>query len=214
MSELSQTCEDIARIAKSMFDRGLTPGSTGNLSVKLSDGSFLITPSGSSMGSLEPSKISHLSPTLELLDGDPPTKEIPLHMAFYETRPSAKAVVHLHSTYATLLSMLPDIDPENVLPPMTPYAIMLLGKVKLLPFFLPGDNGMGQSVRDLNGEHAAVILANHGPVVSGRSLQKAAYAYEELEETAKLAVLARGLNPRLLTQRQVELIERKYPVDK
>ena len=166
------------------------------------------------MGSLDPSRISHLSPKLELLDGDPPTKEIPLHIAFYETRPSAKAVVHLHSTYATLLSMLPDIDPDNVLPPMTPYAIMLLGKVKLLPFFLPGDNGMGQSVRDLNGEHAAVILANHGPVVSGSSLQKAAYAYEELEETAKLAVLARGLNPRLLTQRQVELIERKYPVDK
>jgi ribulose-5-phosphate 4-epimerase/fuculose-1-phosphate aldolase len=166
------------------------------------------------MGSLDPSRISHLSPSLELLDGDPPTKEIPLHTAFYETRPLAKAVVHLHSTYATLLSMLPGIDPDNVLPPLTPYAIMLLGKVKLLPFFLPGDASMGQAVKDLKGEHAAIILANHGPVVSGASLERAAYAFEELEETAKLAVLSTGLNPRLLTQDQVAAIEQKYPIGK
>lgn len=198
MSEESKLREQICRLAKSMFDRGLTCGSSGNISARLEDGSILITPTGQSMGFLDPARISRLDADMRHLSGDAPTKEIPLHAAFYETRAGAGAVVHLHSSHSVALSMLPDVDPDNVLPPLTPYSIMKLGKVKLLPVFMPGDPAMGDAVRGLAGKRSAVLLANHGPVVSARELEAAVYAMEELEETAKLALLTRGLNPRLL----------------
>jgi ribulose-5-phosphate 4-epimerase/fuculose-1-phosphate aldolase len=212
MSEETCAREDICRIAKSMFDRGLTGGSTGNISLRLSDGTLLMTPTGSCMGFLDPAQISHLATDLTLLSGDKPTKEIPLHTAFYDTRSSAGAVVHLHSTHSVALSMLPDTNPDNMLPPMTPYSIMKLGKVKLLPFFLPGDAGMGEAVRGLAGKRAAVVLANHGPVVAGKDVWAAAHAIEELEETAKLALLTRGMQPAMLSPDQVGNIVRKFDV--
>jgi ribulose-5-phosphate 4-epimerase/fuculose-1-phosphate aldolase len=212
MSEETRAREDICRIAKSMFDRGLTGGSTGNISLRLSDGTLLMTPTGSCMGFLDPAQISHLATDLTLLSGDKPTKEIPLHTAFYDTRSSAGAVVHLHSTHSVALSMLPDTDPDNMLPPMTPYSIMKLGKVKLLPFFLPGDAGMGEAVRGLAGKRSAVVLANHGPVVAGKDVWAAAHAIEELEETAKLALLTRGMQPAMLSPDQVGNIVRKFDV--
>jgi ribulose-5-phosphate 4-epimerase/fuculose-1-phosphate aldolase len=212
MSEETRAREDICRIAKSMFDRGLTGGSTGNISLRLSDGTLLMTPTGSCMGFLDPAQISHLATDLTLLSGDQPTKEIPLHTAFYDTRSSAGAVVHLHSTHSVALSMLPDTNPDNMLPPMTPYSIMKLGKVKLLPFFLPGDAGMGEAVRGLAGKRAAVVLANHGPVVAGKDVWAAAHAIEELEETAKLALLTRGMQPAMLSPDQVGNIVRKFDV--
>jgi ribulose-5-phosphate 4-epimerase/fuculose-1-phosphate aldolase len=212
MSEETCAREDICRIAKSMFDRGLTGGSTGNISLRLSDGTLLMTPTGSCMGFLDPAQISHLATDLTLLSGDQPTKEIPLHTAFYDTRSSAGAVVHLHSTHSVALSMLPDTNPDNMLPPMTPYSIMKLGKVKLLPFFLPGDAGMGEAVRGLAGKRAAVVLANHGPVVAGKDVWAAAHAIEELEETAKLALLTRGMQPAMLSPDQVGNIVRKFDV--
>ncbi|GAB5463247.1 3-oxo-tetronate 4-phosphate decarboxylase [Hoeflea alexandrii] len=198
MTEEAHLREQICRLAKSMFDRGLTCGSSGNISARLSDGSLLVTPTGQSMGFLDPARISRMGSDLRHLSGDAPTKEIPLHAAFYETRASAGAVVHLHSTHSVALSMLPDVDPDNVLPPLTPYSIMKLGKVKLLPVFMPGDPAMGDAVRGLAGTRSAVLLANHGPVVAAADLEAAVFAMEELEETAKLALLTRGLNPRLL----------------
>ena len=212
MSEIACAREDICRIAKSMFDRGLTGGSSGNISLRLSDGTLLMTPTGSSMGFLDPAQISHLSPDLTLLAGDKPTKEISLHTAFYDTRAKTGAVVHLHSTHSVALSMLPETDANNMLPPMTPYAIMKLGKVKLLPFFLPGDAGMGEAVRGLAGRRAAVVLANHGPVVAGKDVWAAAYAIEELEETAKLALLTRGMQPNMLSSDQVGKIVKKFDI--
>ena len=212
MSEEARAREDICRIAKSMFDRGLTSGSTGNISLRLSDGTLLMTPTGSSMGFLDPAQISHLSTDLTLLSGDKPTKEIPLHTAFYDTRTLTGAVVHLHSTHSVALSMLPETDHDNMLPPMTPYGIMKLGKVKLLPFFLPGDAGMGAAVRGLAGKRSAVMLANHGPVVAGKDVWAAAYAIEELEETAKLALLTRGLQPNMLSPDQVGNIVDKFDI--
>ena len=147
------------------------------------------------------------------IGGDQPTKEIPLHSAFYETRAQTGAVVHLHSTHSVALSMLPDTDPDNVLPPMTPYGIMRLGKVQLLPFFLPGDDRMGEAVRGLAGKRSAVLLANHGPVVAGKDLWAAAHAIEELEETAKLALLTQGLQPKMLSDAQVQAIVKEFDVD-
>jgi ribulose-5-phosphate 4-epimerase/fuculose-1-phosphate aldolase len=213
MTEGARLREDICRIAKSMFDRGLTGGSSGNISARLSDGTLLMTPTGSSMGFLDPARISHLDETLTLLSGDQPTKEIPLHTAFYDTRNQTGAVVHLHSTHSVALSMLPDTDADNMLPPVTPYAIMKLGRVKLLPFFMPGDAGMGEAVRGLAGKRSAVVLANHGPVVAGKDVWAAAHAIEELEETAKLALLTKGMNPRMLSPDQVGNLVTQFDVD-
>ncbi|PRY20933.1 ribulose-5-phosphate 4-epimerase/fuculose-1-phosphate aldolase [Aliiruegeria haliotis] len=213
MTEETRAREDIARFAKSIFDRGLTGGSSGNISMRLSDGTVLVTPTGSSMGNLDPARISHLDERWTLLSGDAPTKEIPLHSAFYETRSRTGAVVHLHSSHSVALSVLPDTNPDNVLPPLTAYSIMRLGKVKLLPYFMPGDPAMGDAVRGLAGKRSAVLLANHGPVVAGKDLDAAVYAMEELEETAKLALLTRGMNPVMLSGAQIGSLVRKYDVE-
>ena len=213
MSELATSREEIAFFAKSLFDRGLSHGSTGNISVRLSDGSLLVTPTGSSMGSLDPERISHLSEDGSLLSGDRPTKEIPLHTAFYDTRPGTGAVVHLHSCHSVALSLLPDLDPGNAVPPLTAYGIMLLGKVQLLPFFVPGDPAMGDAVRALAGKRSVVLLANHGPVVAGKNLETAVNAMEELEATARLALLLRGVPTSALLPDQVHRIVDKFDVD-
>lgn len=213
MSESDKLREDICTIAKSLFDRGLTCGASGNLSARLSDGSLLVTPTGSALGFLSPEQISHLDQNGQLLSGDPPTKEMPLHTAFYETRRGTGAVVHLHSTYSVAVSMLPDTDPDNVLLSLTPYSVMRVGKVKLLPFFLPGDPAMGDAVRALDGKRSAVLLANHGPVVAGTDIWAAAFAMEELEETAKLAMLTKGLSPKALSVEDVQSVVRAFNVD-
>ena len=203
MTSETKLREQICVLAKSIFDRGLTGGSTGNISARTEDGGLLVSPMGTSFGRLDPARLSRLDASGTLIDGDRPTKEMPLHAAFYDTRSSAGAVVHLHSCHSVALSMLPDIDPDNFLPPLTPYAIMKLGKVKLLPFFLPGDPAMGEAVRGLAGKRSAVMLANHGPVVAGKDVEAACNAVEELEDTARLALLTRGKTPRLLTAAQV-----------
>ena len=136
MSEASKQKEQIALWAKSMFDRGLTCGASGNISARLSTGELLVTPTGKSMGFLDPAEISHFDTSGTLIDGLAPTKELPLHSAFYETRNNTGAVVHLHSTHSVALSVLPETDPDNVIPPLTAYSIMRVGKVKLLPFFV------------------------------------------------------------------------------
>ena len=211
MSEATKLRDQIAAFAKSIYDRGLTSGSTGNISARLSDGTVLMTPTGSSMGFLDPARISHLSPDMVLLSGDAPTKEIPLHTAFYDTRSETGAVVHLHSCHSVALSMMPDTDPEDVIPALTPYPIMRLGRVKLLPFFLPGDPEMGAAVRGLAGKRSAVLLANHGPVVAGKGLEAAVYAMEELEEGAKLAMMTRGMDRIGLSPEDTANLRLKYP---
>lgn len=195
--------EQICELAKSLFDRGLTGGSTGNISARTADGGLLVSPTGTSFGRLDPARLSHFDPKGRLIDGDKPTKEMPLHAAFYDTRSAAGAVVHLHSCHAVALSMMPDVDPDNFLPPLTPYGIMKLGRVKLLPFFRPGDPAMGAAVRGLAGKRTAVMLANHGPVVAGKDVEAACNAIEELEDTARLAMMMRGIPARMLSPEQV-----------
>jgi 3-dehydro-4-phosphotetronate decarboxylase len=196
--------EEICRFGKSLFQRGLTPGSSGNISVRLDDGTWLATPTNVSLGFLDPARLSHLDGNARMISGDNPTKEIPLHSAIYGSRSSARAVVHLHSTHSVALSMLPEIDPESVLPPMTAYYLMRAGQTALVPYYRPGDPAGADAIRGLAGKYSAVLLANHGPVVAGQSLESAIFAIEELEETAKLYLLTRGLNPRILTPAQVE----------
>lgn len=205
--------EDICFWAASLFNRGLTGGASGNISVRTPDGGLLVTPTGSSMGRLDPARLSRFDAEGRHIGGDAPTKEMPLHAAFYETRSGTGAVVHLHSTHSVALSMLPDTDPDNALPPLTPYAVMRVGKVALLPFFLPGDAALGDALRGLGGKRAAVLLANHGPVVASRDLEAAVFAMEELEETARLALLLRGHSPRALTQAQIDALVQKFDLD-
>ena len=205
--------EHICLLAKSMFDRGLTGGSTGNISARTNDGGLLVSPTGTCFGRLDPARLSHFDPTGTLIGGDDPTKEMPLHLAFYDTRSTAGAVVHLHSCHSVALSMLPETDPDNFLPPLTPYGIMKLGRVKLLPFFMPGDPAMGDAVRGLAGKRSAVMLANHGPVVAGKDIEAACNAVEELEDTARLAMMLRGMNARALTDDQVQGLVSKFDIE-
>lgn len=214
MSEEVRLRELVCDLSRSIFDRGLTGGASGNVSVRLPDGGLLVSPTGVSLGRLDPARLAHFDASGQHIGGDKPTKEMPLHAAFYETRGAkAGAVVHLHSTHSVALSMLPETDPDNVLPPLTPYSIMRLGKVKLLPFFRPGDAAMGEAIRGLAGRRSAVLLANHGPVVAAKDLEAAVYAMEELEETARLALLTRGLNPKMLTEAQVRGIVDHFDVE-
>lgn len=189
--------ERLCMWGKSLFDRGLTSGSSGNISVRLDDG-FLVTPTNSCLGLLDPARLTKLGPLGEPMSGDKPSKEAPLHLAFYEARPGAGAVVHLHSTYATAWSCRGDVDPEDALPPLTPYVLMRAGKVPVLPYADPGSDQVRPYLLAAAVDHSAVLLANHGPVVAGTSLNAAVYAAEEVEEAAKVAFILEGVHTRRL----------------
>ena len=194
--------ERLCRWGRSLFERGLTGGSSGNITVR-TEGGFLATPTNSCLGFLDPAALSELDPAGAHVGGPKPTKEVPLHMAFYEARPGAGAVVHLHSTYATLLSCLEDTDPDDAVPAVTPYVVMRVGRVPLLPYHAPGDAAIAPLIREKAATASAVLLGNHGPVVAGATLEAAVFASEELEETARLAVLGRGLPLRLLDAAEI-----------
>ncbi len=201
--------EAICRLGASLFQRGLTFGSSGNLSVRIEDG-WLMTPTNVSLGELDPARLSRLDLEGRLVEGDAPTKEGFLHRVMYAGRPDAGAVVHLHSTHSVAVSCLADVDPEDVLPPITAYYIMRVGRLPLVPYFPPGDTRLAEAVRPLVGKHHAVLLANHGPVVAGTSLSAAAGAMEELEETARLFLLLQGHRTRPLTPSQVDELRAKF----
>ena len=196
--------ERIVALGRSLFQRGLTAGSSGNLSALLPDGRWLITPTNACLGELDPARLALLAPDGVALAGDPPSKEQVLHRAMYDARPQARAIVHLHATHSAAISCLDGLDPENCLPPLTPYFVMKIGRLPLVPYHRPGDPALGGAIRALACRHCAVLLANHGPVVSGESLEAATYAIEELEETAKLALLLRGAPVRALDARQIQ----------
>ena len=194
--------DELCALARSLFERGLTHGSTGNLSVRC-DGGWLMTPTGSSLGKLDPARLSRLDNDGRLLDGQPPTKEHFLHRAMYAQRPHSNAVVHLHSTHSVAVSVLADVDHDDVLPPLTAYYVLRVGALPLVPYYAPGDLRLAEAVGAYASLHHALLLANHGPVVAGTSLSAAADAIEELEATAKLFLLLQGRNVRPLTRDQI-----------
>jgi ribulose-5-phosphate 4-epimerase/fuculose-1-phosphate aldolase len=202
--------EALCALGRSLFERGLTHGSTGNLSVR-TEGGFLMTPTGTSLGTLDPARLSIVDGRGTHLSGDPPTKEALLHLAMYSERPRDVAVVHLHSTYSVAVSLLADVDPDDVLPPLTAYYAMRVGRLPLLPYFPPGDVRLAGAVGLVAARHHAVLLANHGPVVSGVSLAAATDAIEELEATAKLWLLVRHEHVRPLAAEEVAEIARRFP---
>lgn len=202
--------ERLCQLARSIYDRGLTHGSTGNLSVRLADG-FLMTPTGSSLGALDPATLSKLDAHGNLIAGEAPSKEHFLHRAMYDARPQDAAVIHLHSTHSVAVSVLADVDPADVLPPLTAYYVMRVGTLPLVPYFPPGDVALADAARKLAGRHRALLLANHGPIVSGTSLSAAADAIEELEATAKLYLLLHDRHARPLSPEQVGELKRRHP---
>ena len=202
--------EEMAAVGKSLYDRGLAHGSAGNISVKLPDG-WLMTPTSSCLGRLDPARISRLDASGRLLAGDKPSKETFLHISMYQERAGCGAVVHLHSVHAVAVSCMNGLDETNVFPPITAYAVMQVGRLALVPYYPPGDELLAAAVRAVAGRHHAVLLANHGPVVAGASLDAAVNAIEELEQTAKLTLLLRGHPTRYLTETQVAELNRRFP---
>ena len=209
MSE-SKLRDAMCRWGELLHRRGYAHGSTGNISVRLDDG-ILISPTNSCMGLLDPERISKVAPDGTLLSGDKPSKESFLHLAMYEERPGARGIVHLHSTHSVAVSCLRHEDPGNVLPPITAYYVMRIGTLPLVPYYRPGDMSLAEAVRETARRHHAMLLANHGPVVAGKSLDDAVFNAEELEETAKLYLLLQDRPTRYLDPRQIAELQEAYP---
>jgi len=210
MSTENRLRDRIADLGRSLFDRGLTAGSSGNISARLDDG-WLMTPTNASLGRLDPARLSRLDADGRLVSGDRPTKEAVLHRAMYEERPRAGAIVHLHATHSAAVSCMDGLDGDNCLPPLTPYFVMKIGRLPLIPYHRPGDPALGDAIRAHACRHCAVLLANHGPVVSGTTLDEATNAIEELEETAKLFLLLRGTPTRPLNEAQIRELDAAPP---
>jgi 3-dehydro-4-phosphotetronate decarboxylase len=204
--------EQICELGRSIFERGLTHGSTGNISARCADG-WLLTPTGSNLGRLDPARLSKLDWSGKLISGDAPSKESFLHLAMYQERDRNQAVIHLHGTHSVAVSVLEGLDPDDLLPPLTAYYVMRIGTLPLVPYYAPGDLALAEAVRRYAGRHHALLLANHGPVVAGTSLAASADAIEELEATAKLFLLLQGQRIRPLTPAQAADIKRRYPAD-
>ena len=209
MTTETQLRERIVEIGKSLYARGLSPGSSGNVSVRLENG-WLLTPTNSCLGELDPSRLSKVDGDGKHVAGDKPTKEQFLHLAVYRSRPDARAIVHLHSTHSAAVSCLDGLDPCSCIPPLTPYFVMRVGRLPLVPYFRPGDQALAKKIGELAKKHAAVLLANHGPVVSAKDLDNAMYAIEELEETARLMLLLHGHRVRCLNEAQIQELRETF----
>ncbi len=206
----SDARESIVMHGESLHRRGFVPGSSGNISVRISDG-ILVSPTNSCLGRLDPARISKIDLNGSHIAGDKPSKEAFLHASMYGQRATDGAVVHLHSTNAVAVSCRADLDPEFPIRPVTPYYVMKVGKLKVLPYFPPGDPELAHAVEAVAGRHHAILLANHGPVVAGSDLDSAVYAIEELEEAAKLSLLLEGARVNPLTAEQIAALEKRFP---
>lgn len=211
MNTEAELRQKLVRMGALLYKRQLAHGSAGNLSVRLDDGSILVTPTNSSLGFLENDRISKLTASGELISGDQPSKEYFFHLAVYDERPAAKAVVHLHSTYSVAVSCLCHEQTDDVLPPLTAYHVMRVGKLPLVRYFQPGDRALADEVREVSKHHRSMLLANHGPIVSGASLEEAVYAYEELEETAKLYFIIGDRKNSPLRAEEIAKINSAFP---
>ncbi|KFW99936.1 aldolase [Pectobacterium betavasculorum] len=191
--------EEMVKLGASFFQRGYATGSAGNLSLLLDDGTLLATPTGSCLGELDADRLSKVSLSGEWISGDKPSKEVSFHLSIYRNDPECKAIVHLHSTYLTALSCLEGLDTQDAIKPFTPYVVMRVGKVPVVPYYRPGDARLGEDLAKLASRYKAFLLANHGPVVTGKDLRAAADNMEELEETAKLIFILGDRKIRYLT---------------
>lgn len=210
--EESRQREAMVAFGRSLFERGLSAGSSGNLSVSLGD-DWLLTPTNASLGRLDPARIAKLDREGRHVSGDLPSKEAFLHHAVYRARPAAAAIVHLHSTHSAAVSCMCGLNHDDCMPPLTPYFVMKIGRLPLVPYHRPGDPAVATAIAALAVKHGAMLLANHGPVVSGASLEAAVNAAEELEETAKLFLLLRDVPTRPLDAMQIADLKTTFKLD-
>jgi ribulose-5-phosphate 4-epimerase/fuculose-1-phosphate aldolase len=209
MNPENKTRERIVEIGSSLYRRGLSPGSSGNISARVEDG-WILTPTNSCLGELDPATLAKLDWNGKHLSGEKPSKEYFLHLAMYENRAESGAIVHLHSSYSAAVSCLDELNPTSCIPPITPYFVMRVGRLPLIPYFRPGDKALALEIAKHASQHPAVLLANHGPVVSGKELDSAMYAIEELEETAKLILSLHGHKIRTLTESQIQELRETF----
>lgn len=199
----AQLRRDMVSLGASFYARGYSVGGAGNLSARLPDGSILATPTNSCLGRLDAESLAKVSIDGKQISGDPMSKEVPFHLELYRRRPDCNAVVHLHSTYLTALSCRADLDENDVIRPFTPYYVMRVGRMPLVPYYRPGSPRIAEALSQLATESDAFLLANHGPVVIGPSLIEAANNMEELEETAKLIFILGQSPVKYLTEEQI-----------
>jgi 3-dehydro-4-phosphotetronate decarboxylase len=212
MSSEQQAAREIAQTARSLFRRGYSFGTAGNLSVRI-DERVLVSPTNSSFEDLTEDTLSVVDLSGKHLSGAAPSKETHFHIALYEQRPDARAVVHLHSTYATAVSCLPTADANDALPVFTPYFAMRIPCLPIVPYLRPGHPGLADAVRAAAKLSPAMLLKNHGPITSGKTLREASALAEELEEQAKLYFLLRGGVGEVLTPEQIDEL-RQQPARK
>jgi ribulose-5-phosphate 4-epimerase/fuculose-1-phosphate aldolase len=210
MSDESKLREAICRFGHLLYMRGYAHGSTGNISARTDDG-IIVTPTNSCLGLLDPAQLSKVADDGKHVSGDPPSKEAFLHLSMYQERTGARGIVHLHCTHAVAVSCRCHEDTANVLPPLTAYYAMRIGKLPLIPYYRPGDRKLADAVREQARTHSAVLLANHGPVVAGKTLEDAVFSAEELEETARLSLLLEGKPVSLLTDAQLADLQAAFP---
>lgn len=196
----------IVELGASLFERGYSVGTAGNLSARIEQG-FLMTPTNSSLGRLSSDELSVLDHQWNHVDGPPPSKEVVMHRAMYESRPDTQAVVHLHSTYVTAVSCLaPQEGP--LIPVLTPYFVMRLGgEVPVVPYYRPGSSEFLEDILEAGRRGPAVILSNHGSIVAGATLESAVNAAEELEVSAQLAFLLHDRPTRPLTEDEIRELQ-------
>jgi ribulose-5-phosphate 4-epimerase/fuculose-1-phosphate aldolase len=202
----------LSEAGRSFHARGYAIGSAGNLSVRLDDG-YLVTPTNASLGRLDPARLSKLALDWSHVSGDRPTKEVAMHRAFYETRAGTEAVVHLHSTHAAALSFMKDLPEIDPIPVFSPYFVMRVGHLPVLPYFRPGSDDIGNAIRRLEGRFRSVLLRNHGPVNAGASLEAAVGGAEELEETAKIFLLLGKERLNLLSDADITDLKTAFDLD-
>jgi 3-dehydro-4-phosphotetronate decarboxylase len=199
---------ELVAVARSLYQRGYTFGTAGNLSVRVGE-TVVISPTNSSFGDLAEDALAEVGLDGAVLPGPQPSKEAPFHLAAYRTRPDARAVVHLHSCYATAVSCLENLDLTDAMPVYTPYYAMRLPCLPVVNYYPPGDPALGPAVQAAAAKSPALLLRNHGSITIGRSLKEAGGLAEEIEEQAKLYLLL-GSRGRTLTPEQVAELRRRF----
>ncbi|SEN91137.1 Ribulose-5-phosphate 4-epimerase/Fuculose-1-phosphate aldolase [Loktanella fryxellensis] len=200
----------LCTLCQSLFRRGYSVGGAGNVSVRLDNGGFLVTPTGGSLGRLTPDDLARIDTSGNPVPGPKPSKEFAFHRALFDCRPDAGAIVHLHSTYLTALSCLEDLSHENAMRPFTPYYVMRVGYLPVIPYYRPGAMEIARDLVIAANAHSvnAFLLASHGVVVLGKNIEEAVNNAEELEETARLAFILREEKIRYLTETEISDLSR------
>ncbi len=204
--------DEICRVGQSLFARGYVHATAGNISVRLDDGGFLITPTDACLGTLDPARLARVDAAGVHLSGDRASKTLALHRRIYAAATGARCVLHTHSTHLVALTLQGVWHPDDVLPPITPYFVMKVGHVPLIPYHRPGDPHVADRVADAIAARAqagtplrAVLLDRLGPTVWHASPAEASAVLEELEETARLWLMARPQPAPLTAEQLAEL---------